>query len=119
MRFLLLNSVGLVFDGVGVVILGFAFFTRSVKAMAVESGTFYDGNDALIKSLIESRTDGIAGTLVLLLGFVLQLLSAIGVECVVAAKVLLVSLVGLMLIYCFLIRSRLVNKQLQAGKKMR
>lgn len=41
-RLLLLNTVGLLFDFAGAFLLGFTFFTKSVKAMALESGTFYD-----------------------------------------------------------------------------
>ena len=38
-----LNSVGLAFDGLGVAILGFAFFAKSLPALIVESGTYWGG----------------------------------------------------------------------------
>jgi hypothetical protein len=113
-----LNSVGLIYDGVGVVILGFAFFTKSVKAMTVESGTYYGGNDALLKSLIQSRTDGMVGTLVLFLGFLFQFLGAVGVECVTVAKGFMVGLLVMLIGYVFFIRKRFVDSQFSSGKKL-
>ncbi|MEK7748058.1 MAG: hypothetical protein AAB300_03185, partial [Nitrospirota bacterium] len=71
-----INSVGLMYDGVGVVALGFALFLKSVKAMVIESGTYFGGNNALLESLIQQRTDVVAGTSFLVVGFFLQFLGS-------------------------------------------
>ena len=56
------TAIGLAYDGVGIAVLGFAFFSRSIPAMMIESGTYWGGNDALLESLVRSRTDGVTGT---------------------------------------------------------
>ena len=74
-----LTAVGLAYDGFGIVILGFAFFSKSIQSMMIESGTYYGGNNALLESLIQARTDGVSGTTLLVAGFVLQEIKGVGV----------------------------------------
>ena len=87
-----LSTIGLAYDGVGVAILGFAFFSKSLDAQIVESGTYYGGNDAVLRSLIQSQTDGVVGTILLLTGFMLQLLASVGVRCELFGQILAVFL---------------------------
>lgn len=106
-----LGSVGLIYDGVGVVVLGFAFFLKSVKEMMVESGAYWDGNDALLQSLIHQRTDGVVGTSLLLVGFLLQLLGTLGMQCKLAGELLLVFLAAGCVAYVLYLRKKLIAIQ--------
>jgi len=96
-----LGSVGLLYDGAGVVALGFAFFLKSTKAMMVESGTYWGGNDALLESLIQQRTDGVAGTILLFVGFLLQWSSSLGMHSDQSGKILFIILIVVSLTYVF------------------
>lgn len=68
------TACGLVFDAIGVLLLGFAFFFKSKEAISLESGTYWDRNPHLLKSLLASKFDGILGTFYLFIGFVFQVL---------------------------------------------
>ena len=113
------TAVGLAFDGIGVAILGYAFFSKSVAAMMVESGSYYGGNDALLYSLIQSRTDGVAGTALLIAGFILQWFGFIGIASVVVGQLLLAVLVILLLLYSIFLRNRLISIQVSRGERLR
>lgn len=114
-----LSSVGLLYDGVGVVALGFAFFLKSVKAMMVESGTYWDGNDALLRSLIQQRTDGVVGTSLLVIGFLLQWFGSLGVRCDLVGKLLLIVLVAASFAYVLFLRKKLISLQVSRGAALR
>ena len=114
-----LNSVGLLYDGVGVVALGFAFFLKSVKAMMVESGTYWGGNNALLESLVQQRTDGVVGTSLLVIGFFLQFLSSLGVRCDNLGIVLVIFLVILTLSYVLFLRRKVIVLQVSRSEVLR
>ena len=114
-----LNSVGLLYDGFGVVILGYAFFSKTIKEMMVESGTYYGGNNALLNSLIHTRTDGVTGTTFLVVGFILQWTASVGIQCIVAGQILLAFLLASLIAYALLIRKYLIKKQTAKGIELR
>lgn len=114
-----LGSVGLVYDVTGVVILGIAFFTKSLNAMIVESGTYYGGNNAALESLIQSQTDGVTGTIFLFLGFVLQFLGTVGLHCESAGRVLAITLFIMGISYFGFLRKRIVGYRFQKAKQLR
>lgn len=116
---LTLTAVGLAYDGIGVTILGFAFFSKSIKSMMVESGTYWGGNNALLESLVHARTDGVTGTTLLVVGFILQWLGSIGVACESAGKVLLIILFVSIILYIIYLRKKLISLQVSKGEAMR
>lgn len=69
-------ACGLAFDVVGIVLLGAAFFFKTKKSIRQEAGTYWDANPYLLKSIIASKFDGMAGTLYLFVGFTFQFLGA-------------------------------------------
>src|SRR3989344_5390839 len=113
------NSVGLLYDGVGVIALGFAFFLKSVRAMMIESGTYWGGNNALLESLIQQRTDGVVGTSLLVVGFFLQFLGSLGVHCESVGKVLVVALALVAFAYILFLRKKLIALQVSGGEALR
>lgn len=113
------TAVGLAYDVFGIVILGYAFFSKSVEAMMVESGSYYGGNDALLRSLIESRTDGAAGTLLLVAGFIFQFLGSLGSASEVTGKALLIVLAFTIALYFVFLRNWFVSSQVSRGQALR
>ena len=111
--------IGLTYDVVGVLILGHAFFGKSLEAILIESGTYWGGNDALMKSLIETKVDGIAGTTMLLVGFFLQLISYLHVDNKLASSILWGALLILVAGYFLGGRRRIVTAQLSRAAALR
>jgi len=118
-KLLSLASVGLAYDGIGVTILGFAFFSKSIKSMMIESGTYWGGNNALLESLIQARTDGVTGTSFLVAGFFLQWLGSLGVANKPTGITLLFILVFIILLYVSFLRDKLISMQVAKGEAMR
>ena len=118
-QLLQLNSVGLLYDGAGVIALGFAFFLKSIKAMTVESGSYWGGNNALLGSLIQQRTDGVAGTLLLIVGFLLQWFGFLGLRSDLGGGILLIVLVAVSLAYVLFLRKKLMSLQMSRGTALR
>jgi len=114
-----LTAVGLAYDGIGVTILGFAFFSKSIKSMMIESGTYWGGNNALLESLVHARTDGVTGTALLVIGFILQWLGSLGIVYEFAGKILLGILVFGVLLYIIFLRKKLISFQIAKGVAMR
>ena len=113
MAYLQLNSVGLAFDGFGIVILGYAFFSKSLDTMAIESGTYYGGNTTFLQSLVQVKVDGVVGTSLLLFGFIFQWLFAVGVRSSPVATVLYPSLVVFLAVYFCGLRKAIIKWQLK------
>jgi len=53
-------------------------FFKSKLAMINESDMYWDSNPHVLKSIIATRFDGICGTILLLFGFIFQLIGYIG-----------------------------------------
>jgi hypothetical protein len=87
--------------------------------MMVESGTYWGGNNALLESLIQQRTDGVAGTSFLVVGFILQFLGSLGIHCESASKGLVVILVLVGLSYLLFLRERTITLQVSRGETLR
>ena len=111
----LLNSVGLVYDGFGVAILGYAFFSKTVAVMVEESSTYHGANDYLLRSLIHSRTDGVTGTIFLVTGFLLQWLGSLGIRCILASQILLAVLAVALLSNFLFLRKFCIEKQVSVA----
>lgn len=113
------GSIALLYDGLGVAVLGFAFFSKSIKEMMVESGTYYGGNDALLQSLVHTRTDGVTGTVLLLIGFFLQLFGSFGILFEFLGETLFVVLIVFFLSYVIFLRKKLISVQMAKGIALR
>jgi len=114
-----LNAIGLVYDGVGVAILGFAFFSKSLDALLKESNAYYGGNAHLQKSLIQSQVDGITGTIFLFLGFILQFLGSVGVRCDLAGQILVVCLIVAAICYFPFLRPKISERRCKKANELR
>jgi uncharacterized protein (DUF58 family) len=71
----------------------------------------------VLKAGLETRTDGIIGTSLLLTGFILQLLGANGYNYVIAAQVLLAFLSLFLLLYFMFFRKVAIKYQLKKAKE--
>jgi hypothetical protein len=111
-----LTSVGLVFDVVGVIGLGAAFFLKSPESLSVESGNFFGGNNATLKSRAASQCDGVFGTSMLVIGFVLQLCGVNGIQSSGGAQILYVVLILFTLFYVGFARTSFVEDRVKKAK---
>ena len=111
------TSIGLTFDGVGVAILGFAFFAAKTSSFFLNAATFVGANPMAMEDGITARTDGIAGTILLFVGFILQVLGANGVACEIAAKILYSFLAVIVICYFLIIRKKLISHQMKKAKE--
>lgn len=106
-----LNVLGLIYDGVGVTVLGIPSLLESAKNTHRESATYWDGNKPLMQRLIRAKFDTSAGSILLIVGFVLQLLATLKVQgSLWAAVPLWVFVVALPTAYFASWRSKLVAR---------
>ena len=112
------TTAGLAYDVVGVSLLGWAFFSKTVKAMAEESKSGWDSNSRVLHSLARSRTDSIMGTLLLAWGFTLQWCGSLDMRNEeVVAWLWGLLLVGV-LIYLVWLRQWLIGRQISQGESI-
>lgn len=71
------QTVGLIFDVVGIAILGLPALFRMKSEVAAQMGTYWNYNPPLAKALATSRVDISTGSLILLFGFACQLAAAL------------------------------------------
>lgn len=75
------TASGLLFDLAGVILLGFAFFFKTLESIKQESQVNYYGcNPHIVRNIIASKLDGMTGTLLLAIGFVLQFLGVLKIS---------------------------------------
>jgi hypothetical protein len=104
-----LSALGLLFDGIGVFILGIPMFFNAKRGIYEESSTYYSFNEAQVQSLSRSRIDISVGSVVLIFGFVLQFLAALKVILPIWVIVpgWIIALIFPVIFYCWL-RQRMV-----------
>ena len=108
-----LTSIGLAYDGFGVAILGYAFFSTRAATIFLNSRTFYRGNRGMLQAGMKTRTDGITGTILLVIGFILQLLGAHSFSLSRIGQILLGLLFLFLVCYGLFIRTLAVKYQLK------
>lgn len=108
-----LASVGLIFDAAGVIALGYAFFVRPNKVTLDENWAYVDANIPDLRHAMESRMDGMFGTALLLVGFVVQLLSVMDVQSKTVSVLLLAVLFLIIVLYVTIVRRHIVNRRLK------
>lgn len=114
-----LNVIGLVYDGLGVAILGIPSLVESAEDTHRESGTYWDSNEPLMQRLVRAKFDTSAGSVVLVLGFIMQLLATLGVGGTPLIVALLWALIVVLpLSYFFFWRRRLVASYIAAIKRI-
>jgi hypothetical protein len=74
------SGFGLLMDVVGVLFLGWAFFSKSFKDIRKESGTYVSYNSSLFYNLLDQKASGVVGTVALLIGFIQQFIVNIPVN---------------------------------------
>jgi hypothetical protein len=105
------NTVGLIFDVTGILVLAYALILQSDRHILSKSQTNWDYNISLLQDFCEQRADATVGTLFLVFGFFGQLLSPvlhgdlpILIACVASAWALLA-------LYGAKLRSVIVNRK--------
>lgn len=99
--------------------LGYAFFSRTTESLATESETYIGGNDALLCTLIQSKTDGIVGTGLLIVGFALQWIGRLQVDQRLVGAGLYIVLLLALIAYFARLRRVLVRRQFEMAKRGR
>ena len=97
-----MQIIGLIYDAAGISILGLPAIFKFRKEIAAQSGTYYGSNPHMLKMLTTSRVDTTAGSLLLISGFLIQIVSlldivttqTISIGLIVFLAVLFVSYVG-------------------------
>ena len=106
-----LQIVGLLYDALGILVLGVPALHRMVEQVGVQCESYWDYNQKAISILSFARVDTTAGSILLLTGFVFQFLSLLGVEPSLAVMVLLVgALVVVLTLYYAWLRKALSVK---------
>lgn len=102
------NSMGLIYDGLGVLVLGAPGFFRVKKNIEEDSKTALGVSPAHVKALTLLRLDTAAGSILLFFGFVFQLIAGLGIRVPYAVcLVFWAILVAYPLTYWFYLRAKL------------
>jgi hypothetical protein len=113
------SAVGLAYDGVGVTILGLASLLERPRDTLKQSQNYWEGNDPLLQRLVTSKYDITAGSIMLLIGFLLQLVASLKVE--TNTTLLMILLLGLCILppwYLFRWRTKLIAKYMREVKDL-
>lgn len=73
-----LQSIGLLYDVFGILILGIPIVFRSADRIHEQAGTYWDLSSPVVKSLSSQTWDTFIGSVLLFLGFVFQLAGTFG-----------------------------------------
>ena len=106
-----LQFLGLFTDIVGVFLLGLGIISSRAGEIAWNTGAYYSINADLSFQRLKERNDAIFGTILILIGFALQLLS-LGVEMEVGV-IPIIAVFSLVMIYVFLVRKPFALYQLE------
>jgi len=71
------STLGLIFDIVGAILIVLGILSTSRKSISVLSGTFYGGNTFLYNSLLHQKNDTLYGLMILIIGFLYQILGSV------------------------------------------
>jgi hypothetical protein len=107
-NFLHFTPCGLVLDVSGVLLLGFAFFLKTTESMIAESGTTWDSKAYI--TVAASKCDGIFGSVLLVFGFLYQMLGYVGVESTNAVLVSYLAQIVFLVAYVTFLRGWLIHK---------
>ena len=109
-----LQTIGLVYDFVGILILGVPLVTVGAKTIIARSGTYWDANPNEVRRMLAERIDVGLGTVVLAAGFGMQIAgqhaSMASIPPLVGASVL-VALVVVLVVYMAWLRKLVLARQ--------
>lgn len=71
-----MQTIGLIYDIVGILILGLPLATQATKTIKNRSSTYWDMNKHEASRMLGERMDMGLGTLVLVVGFLMQIVAA-------------------------------------------
>ena len=99
-----LQIVGLFFDATGILILGVPSLMQMVDQIAAQSGTYWGHNPHMVQALAFARVDTTAGSIFLIVGFMLQVAFAIipAAPPIVAWVVVCFGIAAALVYYCAL-----------------
>lgn len=117
-RLLELTPCGLIFDAIGVSLLGYAFFMKSKEAIIQEAGTYWNSNPYVLRSIVATKFDGIFGSALLLIGFIYQALGYAGVQLSELAVASYIALTISILGYFSFIRSWLITRWVEGLERV-
>ena len=107
-NFLHFTPCGLILDVSGVLLLGFAFFLKTTESMIEESGTTWDSKAYI--TVAASKCDGVFGSVLLVLGFVYQVLGYVGAESTNTVLASYLALIVFLFVYVAFFRGWLIHK---------
>ena len=114
-----LAALGLLFDVIGVFILGIPMVFNAKKDIFEESCTYYSFNQAQVNSLSKSRIDIPVGSIMLFIGFIFQFLATVRVS--LPEWITIVGWIIAIIFpayYCCRLRSQMVNHFVSAVEDM-
>lgn len=99
-----LQIAGLIFDAVGVLILGMAFFAENPASLMAKAVSVTNYSPKLLKSAATQKVDGTVGTATLFIGFSLQVTFQLGYVGECAANICVGLLAGFLAVFCIVLR---------------
>lgn len=93
-----LQIIGLLYDVVGIGVLGIPALRRMTTEIAAQAGTYWNYNSELAKGLSEARVDTVAGSCLLIIGFLIQAAGISGIQAPWICGALLIGLLALFIV---------------------
>ena len=93
-----LQIIGLLYDVVGIGVLGIPALRRMTTEIAAQAGTSWSYNSQLAKGLSETRVDTVAGSCLLIIGFSIQAAGVWGLQTPWICGALLIVLLALFIV---------------------
>lgn len=97
-----LQIIGLIYDAAGISILGIPAAFKVVDELTAQVGTKWNYNRAFLKALTLARIDTTVGSLILLVGFSIQIASLMGHATIHFGSYLLIGILFLFLVLYFI-----------------
>lgn len=104
------TAIGLIYDIFGVIILGYALAFTSVKRLIDQAGTRWSSNRVAFDALVNQRTDARFGVLLLVVGFLMQILGAVGCAFLVNGWIILLVILACLGATLFPLRRYALNR---------
>ncbi len=105
-----LVAIGLAYDIVGVIVLGWTLALSPSEVLKAQAGTFYNFNQELLRALVAQRIDARFGLSLLVLGFALQLVGALAADAPAACDWIAAGLLGVIVASYAALRRRLTDR---------
>ena len=108
-------ALGILYDGVGIFVLGVPAMLSTTADVMRASGTAWGYSPALIRANVVLRLDTGTGSLFLIGGFLLQFFGTVGIQLApIAGALLVAALVTLSILYWLWLRAKLADNWVAA-----